>query len=98
MEIGVPRKSLVLLKLSEGNNVEKKLESSMAEKPLLYSKVIAFSNLMDRAMFYKVNLIYCSNLLGLKIISHFKQRMKRQEMNLRFSLKDQVLDFLISKH
>lgn len=29
----------------------------MADKPILYSWVVAFSNLLDRAMFYKVS--YC---------------------------------------
>jgi len=49
----LPKKCLVLLKVAESKIVPKQLEKSQ-DSNLVYSKVVSFSNLMDKAMFYKV--------------------------------------------
>lgn len=49
----LPKKCLVLMRVGEMQGVPKKLEKSQ-DLRLVYSKVVSFSNLMDKAMFYKV--------------------------------------------
>lgn len=49
----LPKKCLVLLKVAESAGVPRKLGGG-GEERLVYSRVVSFSNLMDKAMFYKV--------------------------------------------